>query len=669
MSVPHPPSPLSRKQNLRKVEPTNTLGEQPFSRVKSASTVTKDGKLFLFGGFDEDDVLDDNIYLLNIKTNTWEAVRKNGVFREGHSALCTNDNYVIIFGGVPNEEQNLMNHNTDELLIFSMVTKTWIESPVYQGVQVPLERSRHAACLSNDGTKMFISGGLDNQASTFDDLYCYDIRSATWDGPRKFIPRFDHFITHFDDKIWSFGGLTNDMAHVNLISWFDLATNTTGSVMINDLPKLEGDHIFMSCSSNSLVLDVVVPLWTYDKGIEPCIAFYDVESLRWQVVLSGSFKPLLGYRWRHTFMFDSKLYLLGYELTNEINDSSFDYRLSSIINLELSDLGIVKSTNDDNSGLNDDLTKLLKDGKYSDFKIVGIESDERPSMYATFLESSPLEPPSSLANGEVFVKSSELNVHKIILLSRWPYFQRIIDSGMIESQTNTLFLPEPIEWIKVMIEYLYTDKLSNKDINTITGLLVLSNLYELPNLRKLCINMIYSQGFKIKNVLKIWSRARLIGEQVLQHNAITFCFINWGKIVKTKQFKELTRDELLELFQNAGIDTMIVNNSSNNSHFVSSLSEKDDFVLNNVFDRYRSGFNNHSSLSVVGLDNRKNEMPIANADDDDDDDDFEINEERTRFSTPQASIFLTNPQSALNTLGETSENDADADDDINTMGI
>jgi hypothetical protein len=669
---------------LKQAKVSVTSGTKPLSRVKSANTVTSDGKLFLFGGFDEDDNLDSNVYILDLVSNQWETHR-HAVYREGHSALAIGDDKILVYGGVPDDTSNLINleFTTNELLTYNVKDHEWYPAPTL-GNQVPKERSRHAACLSSDGTKMYISGGLykDDLNDPYDDLYCYDVQTGIWDGPRKFVDRFDHSITHYKDKIWSFGGLTKEMAHVSEISWFDLRTNTTGSIVINDLAKLDGFHIYLRPQVNTaLLLDIVMPLWTYDSHVEMYIGVHDIDNMTWHAILNGSFGPLLGYRWRHFFVHGSSLYLLGYPIYEDTNDTSFDYELSSIIKLELGDLGVPstlsgQSYSGSDSSLLSSMSGLLQDQKFTDFQIIGVEGDQRPSMDSVFLENTQLEQPfNNDPRVNKFFKSSPLNVHKTILLARWPHFQRIIESGMAEARTNTLFIPEPISWLRALISFLYTDLLNASDIDIVTGLLILSSLYELPKLRHLCLESIYSRGFKIKDVLKVWKRAKLINDEVLAHNSSTFCFVNWGLIVRTRQFKELTKDELIALCQEVQRDSIIASigpyipgKHTNTPNL--SANSSDALLPNNDQSYAYSRYNYFTGLSGAPLYHDQGAVEKDNNDEDaeevsEEDENLEVlstDRFRARLGTPQTSIYLSNPQSALSSLGER-RNDDDEDEE------
>lgn len=499
-------------------------------------------------------LVDGAVYILDIKSNEWKTHPSSQIYREGHSALYIGDDTILLYGGVPEEAYN-RHYNHSQLLKYNVADDVW-ESIEPQGPAIPEPRSRHAACLSEDRTKMFVSGGLfkDEMNDPYDDLKIFDLKTGEWEGSRKFICRFDHFITHYDGKIWSLGGLTKDMAHVTEISWFDLQTNITGSIKINHLPKFQGDHIFVKNSSQhntSLLLDVVVPLFSMNSAVEPCIGLYDLNSLRWHAALTGAFQPILGHKWKHAFIHNSKLYLLGYPVPDGADDAPFDFNLNTIISLDLADLGIMerldrkRKFNEDSMA--SDFGSLLQDKEYADFEIIGINSSERASFNSKFVEQNEQHLDTAFQSplADTFVKSDPIKVHTTILLARWPHFRRILTSGMQETKTNTLFIPEPIEWLNALVEYLYTDDIKNCSLDIYSGLLILSNLYEVPKLRNHCLNQINSKGFSPHDAIKIWSRARFINEEILAHNAATYCSKNWQLVIRTKSFEELSKEEMI----------------------------------------------------------------------------------------------------------------------------
>lgn len=92
----------SNKNNLIITEITGT---PPAYRINSSSCLVPQLNIFfVFGGYDEDDIIDDNIYILDIKNNKWLPSKTTGIFRDGHSCVAMPDGKVLIIGGLPKDE-------------------------------------------------------------------------------------------------------------------------------------------------------------------------------------------------------------------------------------------------------------------------------------------------------------------------------------------------------------------------------------------------------------------------------------------------------------------------------------------------------------------------------------------------------------------------------------
>lgn len=192
---------------------------------------------------------------------------------------------------------------------------------------------------------------------------------------------------------------------------------------------------------------------------------------------------------------------------------------------------------------------------------------------------------------------------------------------MQETKTNTLFIPEPIEWLKALMEYLYTNDLSKGTLELYSGLLILSNLYEVPKLRKFCLNQIYLKGFTAQGAIKIWSRARLINEEVLAHNAANYCSKNWKIVIRTRAFEELAKEEIIDFCR------MITIGQTNSSalYIASGATGEDGFNLNNYDRDYSTtmsqsnSFGHYDAAPNFGLPERQN--VLINPDDNEPKDD------------------------------------------------
>jgi hypothetical protein len=495
---------------------------------------------------------------LDTVNDKWDLFRSH-VYREGHSALFIGNNDVIVYGGCTSDitESSEQLHGED-LVVYNTISRAW-RRELHLG-SVPKSRSRHAACLSEDETMMFVSGGLKlGKLEPYDDLYCYSFENRTWSGPKKFVGRFDHSIIHQGDKIWAFGGLNKEMGHTSELTWYDLVTGTIGTTKLDTIQRDETDHIFLSTGNPNLVLDVVVPSWSLNN-VEPRVGMYDLKSMRYSLLIESNFRHLLSHRWRMSFVCNEKLYLVGYPLKDGTMDATYDYELSHILSIDMGDICHQKDVLMDT--ICSDFAKLLFQDMFSDFKIYALNCDERPSV--------------DISHEEIAVmKSKPIPAHKLILYARWPHFQMIENSGMLETQTGTLFITEPISWVRALIEYLYTNEVAVKTLDNMTGLLVLANIYRLSALRTKCLSWLSTCESKTSTVLTVWSRARMAQEEVLEHNAVSFCFQNWGKIVNTDEFKELPKEDIVSLCQQVAEHGLIVNRVEDENRDVSVHSSRD----------------------------------------------------------------------------------------------
>ena len=89
---------------------------------------------------------------------------------------------------------------------------------------IPKGRARHAAVLHDD--KLFIIGGMSGYNNHVLDDICYlDLKTFTWSRSWRFVSRYDHQVSIWNDRIWVFGGMSEDAEKVGDIYWLDLKGN------------------------------------------------------------------------------------------------------------------------------------------------------------------------------------------------------------------------------------------------------------------------------------------------------------------------------------------------------------------------------------------------------------------------------------------------------------
>lgn len=537
--------------------------------------MTNDQRLFFFGGFDHYSAeMANDIRFLDLKTSTWTTIHATENWpakRSGHTAVIRN-NAAIIFGGEIDTEEDEDEENI--LHFYNITTNQWI-IPDVDKINTPPSRSRHAACLSPDLTKMVVSGGLLGK-EVMNDLWWFDFNNNSWYGPVEFVYRFDHKLAVYNNKIWAFGGLTPDMDRITEVAWYDFESNTLGKVHVKNLDYdgPNGMIHFYDAGYVGTMLDVVVPGMI--PNAESSIAALDMDTLGWRTIVDdGACSEIFGgYNWYYMVAMGSTIVLVGQPRADlESNGET----LSHVLTVDLSEYGYyghqaINTFSNKTAGggtMADDMYEFYKRSEMCDFEITALASEERP-LNGDYTPDMEICPP--------------IKVHRMVLAARWPHFQRILSSGMTEQQTSKLFISEPKSWVRRLIEYMYRDSIDECDMNETTGLMILANLYELPRLRKLCIEKV-THEISIDNAVMIWDRAVTANEKILRYTAVNYILKHWGIVVRTRDFAILTRERMLMLCSESDERSTITTTSGRNSpHFetpVSTMSRSESMVNSN----------------------------------------------------------------------------------------
>lgn len=512
---------------------------------------------------------------------------------------------------------------------------------------IPKGRARHAAVLHED--KLFIIGGITGHNNYVLDDICYlDLKTFTWSRAWRFVGRFDHSAYLWGDRVWVFGGLSEDMDKIGDIWWLDFkgspafdsapsygsmdrhsalnrltgsprpsfsmpapAVGSTGyaanssSAQVNppsfqlttsppiapgtisslkfvsgpNIPS-QGSGMHFHAYTSGTLLDFVTPAATITP--QDCsLSALDLDTLRWQKLAEGRdiFRP--GFRWHYCTMNDegTKAWLLGCPTDPTATDLVEEY-LSDIMEIDLRRYGLLgnnlhseprtevsrlssseRMNVQTSKGLGLDLAKLFNQppetGSGTDFTITASkydewDADETSSRASDNLQQNWLAPDAAT--------SPPIHVHKLILQARWPHFARLYNAQMAEFHTKKMHIPEPYSVVKAFLYYLYTDSIHPDDcaeLNDVAGLLVMSNIYNIPHLRLLCVNRL-SKELDVDHACIIWHSAGIANEEWLRRRAASFCLLHWGRVVRTEGFLKLPRQALVELSQEIDMEGRVV---------------------------------------------------------------------------------------------------------------
>ncbi|KAH8682170.1 hypothetical protein BX600DRAFT_375117 [Xylariales sp. PMI_506] len=630
---------------------TRTLGQRPACLVNASVTYCGNNQIYAFGGFDQyTDEVYNHVLKLDLSSHQWSLVDNYGDIpgvRMGHTATLYQGDKLLVFGG-ENEHRTYLS----DLIIFDLKTAHWTQ-PTVSG-PIPKGRARHAAVLHED--KLFIVGGITGHDNYVLDDICYlDLKTFTWSKSWRFVGRFDHSAYVWGDRVWVFGGLSEDMDKIGDLWWLDLKGSPafecppqigttdrhavanriadsprqpysiTGSAVIgasgyaansrtaqvnppsfqlksyapmapgsisalkfvsgSNVPQ-QGSGIHYHLYSSGTLLDFVTPAATITSR-ECSLSALDLGSLRWQKLAEGReiFKP--GYRWHYCTMNEdgTKAWLLGcpHDITgNDLGPNGFEEYLSDIMEIDLRRYGFL-GTNVSESraelsrpssrrvleqpskGLGADLARLFNQppetGSGTDFIITALAGDFEDEDMISSSRTGGEDGPGQNWLAPDAPTSPPIHVHKLILQARWPHFARLYNAQMAEFHTKKMHIPEPYSVVKAFLYYLYTDSIHAEDgvtdLSDVAGLLVMSNIYNIPHLRLLCVNRL-SKELDVVHACIIWYCAGLANEEWLRKRAASFCMMNWGRIVRTPGFLKLPRSALVELSQEIDTEGRVV---------------------------------------------------------------------------------------------------------------
>ncbi|EEA20674.1 Negative regulator of mitotic exit [Talaromyces marneffei ATCC 18224] len=210
--------------------PIPTVSEGPGPRVGHASLLV--GNAFIvFGGdtkVNDNDVLDDTLYLLNTSSRQWSRAIPPGprpAGRYGHT-LNILGSRLYVFGG------QVDGFFFNDLIAFDLnalqsPTNKWeflIRNTSEGGPpagQIPPPRTNHTTISHND--KLYLFGGT-NGSLWFNDVWCYDPRTNSWSELDciGFVPspREGHAAALIGDTMYVFGGRNEDGIDLGDLSAF-----------------------------------------------------------------------------------------------------------------------------------------------------------------------------------------------------------------------------------------------------------------------------------------------------------------------------------------------------------------------------------------------------------------------------------------------------------------
>jgi hypothetical protein len=325
------------------------------------------------------------------------------------------------------------------------------------------------------------------------------------------------------------------------------------------------------------MLDFVTPT---DLSCETSLSSLELDTLRWQKLADGKDLYSPNYRWHYctTNPEGTHAWLLGSPIETPSENQNGEY-LSDVLAIDLRKYGILghelasdsrsKMMPSSDANISSHLTGIGADlsltfdqppesGSGADFIITADQDDDDYVDVPSVAEATAL----STISTAIASVSRPIHVHKLILHARWPHFARLWSAQMSEFHSKKMHIPEPYSAVRAFLFYLYTDSIApnpqnGPSLSDVAGMLVMSNIYDMPRLRLLCVHRLQRE-LDIDHAAVIWERAATAGEDWLKEKAAAFCLQNWGRIVRTNGFRNLNPASVIELCAEASPEARVV---------------------------------------------------------------------------------------------------------------
>jgi len=304
-----------------------TKSDLPLSRHSHTAVLTKDGKMVIFAGCHafENDYLND-VAIFDTSNNAWTIPKPSGSLpkpRRRHTAIFTDDNIMVVFGGLQFNGEHL-----NEVNKYSVDQNAWL--PVKVTGTLPLGRQAHTTVYTQRKT-MLVFGGR-GASQFFNDLWEFNLVSDTWKKiePKGALPEvraFDSSVL-ISNQWYIFGGLKSHGGYtfyLNSVLQYNVETNTW-------LPNVDEPYAPSPRAQFATVVidNAMVAVGGYDIQYLHDVVLLDFKSSppAWQPVIESGKFPDLGIEAHTTVVLGNDIYVYGGEYS--IYNNPYLYRISVV---------------------------------------------------------------------------------------------------------------------------------------------------------------------------------------------------------------------------------------------------------------------------------------------------------------------------------------------------
>ena len=552
-------------------------------------------KLLVYGGENEHREYLTDVVILDLKTHHWTQPEIRGPIPKGrarHAAAVYDDKLYVLGGLAGNETYTL-----DEICYLDLKTWTWSRSWSF----VP--RFDHSTWVW--GGRIWVFGGLDPNMERTGEIWWLDLKSSpafktaptqgtsdstSLDRQGPILRAHPSHVHHHQHGATGSSGYTANSSSVQVrasSSYKPVAPGAMSSVRFVSGPNVPsqsfGTHFHVY--SSGALLDFVTPASTI-RPSECNLSALELDALQWQRLAEGLEIFDAAYRWHYCAVNEdgTKAWLLGCPTETPETVTGFEEYLSDMLPLDLRRFGLLGNdlcleplasggklpASDTHptstlSSLGADLSSMFDQrpeaGSDSDFVITAEkdgpadDNDSLRSPTPSSVSSPPFFQPTATTSAPIYV-------HKLVLRARWPHFTRVFNAQMAEFHTKKMHIPEPYAVVRAFLYYLYTDSIAAHpeycpSLDSVAGLLVMANVYDMPRLRLLCLHRL-SRELDVEHAAVVWERAGTAGEDWLQRRAASYCLTHWGRVVRTLGFRQLSRQSMMDICEVIDVEGRVV---------------------------------------------------------------------------------------------------------------
>ncbi|KAI8060911.1 hypothetical protein BC940DRAFT_360354, partial [Gongronella butleri] len=428
--------------------------------------------------------------------------------RYGHTATKWNNSF-IIFGGC-NEFQDYCN----DVHIFNLDTMTWTQPNITGSVSA---RYLHTAVVHDD--QLFVYGGFAKSSEctyVLEEMNILDLKTMTWSRQHEVQPRYNHSATLIGSKMYIYGGKDE---HGNTVSdLFVVNLQSMAQHFMCHLVLSGAQNTQMALMKSQHFCDAVCgKLLVFGRNIGYTLWMLDLDTLEWQRQACDVYFDVGGWNY----------FTIIHEVhtTSHIENEDFSLDYSPVITHHLLFLG------------NTDPYRPQGYDHFRDALMINGESlglyDIAPSQYLCEF-AQMLDNPELSDFTIVPADGPAIQVHQVILMTRWPHFRNVYKSGMVEALERRIHIPESHKVVLAFLKYLYSDQLDdNEPWHIVCDLLVIANMYLQHRLKKLCCQRLYQRHMSVDSCMIIFEKAILADEIGLKLLTLNFMFRHYGYVLKS----------------------------------------------------------------------------------------------------------------------------------------